>query len=336
MSDIFEKYDLVDVDESFPIPALPDAGLVLLVGSSGSGKSTILREWFNEKSIEFDSRPIYQNFSSEQEAEKLLVACGLRSIPSWKREYSCLSNGEKHRAFCAKSLDVGSDYIDEFSSVVDRNTAKSLSFAIQKHFRRSKMQRLVIATCHRDIVEWLNPDFVYDTDLKSWHQPETRGCLRRPAIDIFIRNVDGREFWPVFQKHHYLSRGFNKSSKSFVAYWEENLVAFCSIISFPNGNIKSAWREHRTVVVPEFQGLGIGSAVSDQIGEMVISSGGRYFSKTSHPAFGEYREKSEKWKPTSKNKKARLDYISKHKTKEDGHKMKHRGRVCYSHEYVGL
>jgi hypothetical protein len=68
---------------------------------------------------------------------------------------------------------------------------------------------------------------------------------------------------------------------------------------------------------------------------MVLDAGGRFFSKTSHPSFGEHRNKSNKWRPTSKNGKKRLDYKEGQNTKEDGHKMKHRFRMCYSHEYIG-
>jgi len=50
---------------------------------------------------------------------------------------------------------------------------------------------------------------------------------------------------------------------------------------------------------------------------------------------GGYREVSPLWRPTSKNKMARKDYDPAKKTKEDGHKMKHALRVCYSHEYIG-
>ena len=36
------------------------------------------------------------------------------------------------------------------------------------------------------------------------------------------------------------------------------------------------------------------------------------------------------------HRKARGDYSPKHKTKEDGHKMQHAGRVAFSHEFVGV
>jgi GNAT superfamily N-acetyltransferase len=80
-----------------------------------------------------------------------------------------------------------------------------------------------------------------------------------------------------------------------------------SIIAFPSGSLKNAWREHRTVVLPEFQGLGIGVRMSDAAGEIVIAGGGIFFSKTASMRMGEYRNSSSLWKPTSKNQKARPD-----------------------------
>lgn len=335
---IFEKYDLIEVDESFPIPKLPPEGLILIYGTSGSGKSTILRSVFGNATVEFNSEPIYKNFSTEENAELLLIACGLRTVPAWRRPYSQLSTGEQHRAYCAKSLDLKLEYLDEFTSVVDRNTAKSLSYAIQKHFRRTGMKRLVIASCHNDIIPWLNPDHVYNTDLKIWEDLELpRGQLWRPSIELEIRAVEGQIFWKFFKKHHYLNSRLNKPANCFIALYEGMPVAFTSIITFPNGNFKNAWRAHRTVVLPEFQGLGIGSALSDTIAQLVIDSGGRFFSKTSHPALGLHREKSSKWVATSKNLKNRGDYkVYEDRTyKEDKYKMQHVKRLCYSHEYVG-
>lgn len=333
---IFEKYDLIDVDESFHIPSIPDEGLIFIHGSSGSGKSTILKKLFGIIHIEFDDKPIYLNFSSEEKAEELLIACGLRAVPAWKRKYCDLSNGERHRAYCAKSIDLGVEYIDEFTSVVDRDTARALSYAIQKYFRVSNLKRLVIASCHNDIIEWLNPDYIYDTDLAVWtEQSVNRRCLWRPKIELKIEAIDGSMFWNVFKKHHYLSTGFNRSSNAFGGFLNDRLVAFCSILRFPNGNFSNGWREHRTVVLPEFQGIGIGSRLSETIAQLVVDNGGRFFSKTIHPAFGLYRDKSSKWKRTSKNRKKRLDYKITRITKEDGHKMKHKERCCYSHEYLG-
>lgn len=336
-SSIFDKYDLVDVDESFPIPDKPRGGLVLVVGSSGSGKSTILSRWFSASPVLFDERPIYRNFSSPESAERLLIACGLRSVPCWRRPAESLSNGERHRAHCALALDMGLQFIDEFSSVVDRNTAKALSYALQKHFRSNDVPLLVIATCHRDIIEWLNPDHIYDTDKRQWVDIGLpRGSLHRPKIELNIRSENkGENLWELFRRHHYLSASYNRAANAFVAEIDGKPVCFSSVLRFPCGSLVNAWRGHRTVVLPEFQGLGIGTAVSEAIAQMVVDAGCRFFSKTSHPAFGKHRDTSRLWRATSKNHKARPDYNKDRKTKEDGHKMRHAHRFCYSHEYVG-
>jgi GNAT superfamily N-acetyltransferase len=112
-------------------------------------------------------------------------------------------------------------------------------------------------------------------------------------------------------------------------------VAFTAILAYPSGTVKNAWRGHRTVVLPEFQGLGIGVRISDAIGTIVKSFGGRYFSKTSSQRMGEYRNVSKLWKPTSKNEKKREDYSSDRINKESNYKHLHIDRVCYSHEFIG-
>ena len=99
------------------------------------------------------------------------------------------------------------------------------------------------------------------------------------------------------------------------------------------------------MVLPEFQGLGIGTAFSDAIAEMYVSRGMRYFSKTAHPSFGEHRQNSPLWRATSTNLKSRkASYLLK-----DGSIRAMPGyggnaeiarrdadRVCYSHEYIGV
>lgn len=331
---IFDKYDLDDVDESFPIPSKIPDGLTLIVGSSGSGKSTILKRHGFREFEYYKKTSVIDLFSSHERGEELLLSCGLRSIPCWRRPLSELSNGEAHRATIALDLDRGSPFIDEFTSVVDRDTAKSLSVSIRKYVSNSN---LVIASCHRDIIEWLDPDNIYDTDLQEWIP---RGLLwlpkERPKIEIDIRSCEAEKVWRVFKKHHYLSGKINKSSNAFVGLIENKPVAFCSILAFPSGSFKDAWREHRTVVLPEFQGLGIGNSLSESIADYVVSKGCRFFSKTSHPAMGVHRNNSSLWRGTSKNGLSRKDYSSSRKTKEDGHKMKHAKRVCYSHEYIGF
>ena len=84
----------------------------------------------------------------------------------WLAPYNILSTGQKYRADLAKSLTSGVTF-DEFTSVIDRNTAKSLSNSIQKFIRKEEMTGIVFASVHKDVIEYLKPCWVYNTDTKK-------------------------------------------------------------------------------------------------------------------------------------------------------------------------
>lgn len=134
LDEIKRKYDITDYKEAkVTTPELPQDGIVLIVGTSGSGKSTILRSLGELRQPRVDNTlTTIENFSSPEKGEELLLACGLRSIPTWFRPPNTLSNGEYHRFEMAISLDQGLTTVDEFTSVVDRDTAKSLALSIRK------------------------------------------------------------------------------------------------------------------------------------------------------------------------------------------------------------
>jgi len=89
--------------------------------------------------------------------------------------------------------------VDEFTSVVDRQIAKFGALAFAKAWRRLKAKQVVLLTPHYDVVEWLEPDWVFDTAKRSF----ARGLLRRPQFDLEIWKTDG-SLWPLFEPHHYL------------------------------------------------------------------------------------------------------------------------------------
>jgi ABC-type ATPase with predicted acetyltransferase domain len=143
---IRQRYDIKDhVEIPVTIPELPKDGIVLIVGTSGSGKSTILRSLGEhvQPRIEFYNTVI-ENFSTPERGEELLLACGLRSIPTWFRPPHTLSNGEHHRFEMAMSIDQNISTIDEFTSVVDRDTAKSLAYEHQNILRSTWHYRTAV------------------------------------------------------------------------------------------------------------------------------------------------------------------------------------------------
>lgn len=329
-NDISNRFDFkFEGDVIAEIPSLPQIPKIfsigLLVGSSGSGKSTLLKNFGSEVKHTWDNKKaIVSHFDNTKDAEEKLSAVGLNSIPNWFKPYAVLSTGEKYRADLARALKDGC-VVDEFTSVIDRDAACSTAFAINRFIRKQQMTNVVFASCHFDIIKWLQPDWVFNLDTKSF---SLRGCLRRPTIKLEVVPCSV-EAWSVFSRHHYLTENINKSAKFWLAYWGSVVVGFTSAIAFPSGTIKNAYREHRTVILPDFQGLGLGVRLSDAIGQMYVNDGFRYFSKTVHPRMGDYRNNSPFWKGTSKNMKGRNE------RKNSNAKWFVRQGTSYSHEYIG-
>ena len=236
---------------SFNMPE--DFQIGLIVGASGSGKSSILKTIGNPKEVAWNpEKAICSHFGSAKEAQEKLGAVGLNSVPSWLKPYHVLSTGEKFRADLARSLEDNA-IIDEFTSVVDRNVAKSCSNAIARHIRKEGLKSIVFASCHYDIIEWLQPDWVFDTTVNRL--TVGRGS-DRPEIKLEVVPCT-TEAWSIFCNHHYLSRDLNKSAWCWFVVWEGAIIGFTSAITYPSGTVKLAWREHRTVILPDFQGLGL-------------------------------------------------------------------------------
>lgn len=279
----------------------------VIVGRSGTGKTTIARELFGEhiKQFEYNAECVLDDFPKDatmHEIEMALTSVGFASAPSWLKPYSVLSNGEKMRCDIARCMCEKDDLIvfDEFTSVVDREVAKVSSFAIQKAIRRNK-KRFIAVSCHDDIVQYLMPDWVFNTDTMSFSRldVETQKKNREKFnVEIYeIANpVEKRQMWKVFAKYHYLSANYNIAAKTYVAYVNGNLAAFCAALPFPHPKKKNTYREHRTIVLPDYQGIGIGTIFSNFVAERFNKNGKQYISTTSNPAMIAARSKSPLWR----------------------------------------
>lgn len=336
---IFKNFDFeFDGKTEFTIPHFSkfegEFGIGVIYGSSGSGKTSILSQYGKEKNLEWDyNKSIASHFDSVEDAIERLGAVGLNTVPTWAKPRNVLSNGEGFRCDLARRL--GSNIvIDEFTSVVNRDVAKSCSLSLSKYVKRNKLKNIVLATCHDDILEWLDPDWVFNTDAKKF---ASRGLVRQP---IEIRVIKGvRKYWELFKKHHYLTEELPQAAHCYLGLWKDRIIGFSSSVSLPGytpplyeGDRRKNWREARTVILPDFQGLGLGTRLSDAVADIHIESGVRYYSKTSHIRMGEYRQKSPLWRATATNLKDRssdtYDYKKRMIPLETN-------RICYSHEYIG-
>ena len=178
---VYEAFDIQNREEtSVSIPmSLGEAknfdwNIGVILGGSGSGKTTILKKMGDVKKVNFDAeKPLISNFDwlEPKDATLVLTSMGLSSVPTWLRPFHTLSNGEQYRATLAY-LVASAKYgevilVDEYTSVVDRDVAKAMSFALQKYIRREN-KRIIVASCHYDILEWLMPDWVFNTDTMTF------------------------------------------------------------------------------------------------------------------------------------------------------------------------
>lgn len=142
----------------------------VIVGASGTGKTTIAKELFNEeliKGFEYNAKSVIDDMPKDAKIDditKMFYSVGFGSVPSWLKPYAVLSNGEKMRVDLARAL-LEKDFIvfDEFTSVVDRQIAQTACIAINKALKKTD-KKFIAVTCHYDILDWLQPDWVFDTN----------------------------------------------------------------------------------------------------------------------------------------------------------------------------
>ena len=270
----------------------------LIHGPSGCGKSTIAREFFGDNLISgFEWKPgaaVVDGFPetlSIKELTGLLSSVGFSSPPAWLRPFACLSNGEQFRVTLARALAESSlAVIDEFTSVVDRTVARIGSAAVAKAIRARLGTKFVGVACHDDIVEWLQPDWTYEP-----HTGEFRWRLvqQRPRITLEIQRVR-HAAWRQFAHHHYLNAELKAGAECFLGTVDGRPATFAALISSPNG--VGQWRESRLVCLPDFQGVGLGQAMSAAVGSIYRGCGERYYSRTGHPAIIAHRYRSPLWR----------------------------------------
>lgn len=342
---IYQTFDIQDSDKTtteivFDLSDINnfDWNVGIILGSSGSGKSSILKSIGDIQDFEFDkNKALISNFDflDPKDASFALTSVGLSSVPTWLRPFHLLSNGEQYRAklayLIASSKDGETILIDEYTSVVDRYVAKSMSFAIQKYVRKLG-KKIIIASVHYDVLEWLMPD--WSVNLQNGGVFERHDYLRqgRPKIELQICRTEP-DTWNIFKKHHYLTSESNKGFGYLVFLWDEIPVGTCVYKNQPSGNFPNGMSISRIVILPDFQGMGIGKHICEFVCGILKSDDKRTFIKTINPALGEYFNKSDIWRNTSKNGKFRFDV-----EKKDGKIWKFANalqRVSYCHEYIG-
>lgn len=154
----------------------------LIVGSSGSGKSTIAKSLFPDEYIDqlqYDAaKSVLDCMPAGLETNKITEvfnSVGFGTVWSWLKPYHVLSTGERMRVDIARCiLENRTMFVfDEFTSVVNRTIAQHASFAISK-FIKKQDKKFIAVSCHYDIIDWLEPDWIYDTDKREFFFAQER------------------------------------------------------------------------------------------------------------------------------------------------------------------
>jgi energy-coupling factor transporter ATP-binding protein EcfA2 len=292
------------IDADLPLED-QDWTIGVVVGPSGSGKTSIGRSIWPDVGI-YDGdegwpadKPIVDAIAPKggfDDVTGALSAVGLGSVPAWLRPYHALSNGEKFRAGLARIIAEGKQrvIIDEFTSVVDRQIAKVGAGAFSKSWKRGGGQA-VLLSCHYDILDWVEPDWVFDTRTGELQ----RGSLwRRPKFELEVFATNG-SYWPMFEPHHYLKLPRMISAKYYVGFIEGEAV--CHLASSPA--LQSAgMRLARMVVMPEWQGAGVGMKFLNEVARLQFTDANPHkdrvkavYFQTSHPRLCKSLRTDKRW-----------------------------------------
>ncbi|CAE7460679.1 unnamed protein product [Symbiodinium natans] len=154
------------------------------------------------------------------------------------------------------------------------------------------------------------------------------GPLRSRAgdgLELKVRRALPCE-WRHFREFHYKDPSLNGMSVCFVGLIAETPVAFCAVqlepvnflqksaLANPDDNPaypdewkqqdgRRLYREHRAVVLPQAQGIGVASTLCDAIAYFIHKCGADFTSQTVHPHYGSYRDRRPYWEQLRGNRK---------------------------------
>lgn len=315
-------------------PVSPDIPLdgwrrCVVLGPSGTGKTTAL-ERFGHTPIDIRSDVPVIDLGDPSELARLYQKVGFSSVPSWTLYYRQLSNGEKYRVQLAHMLLRGDDPIvlDEFGSYLDELAGIALARVVR---RLSSERRFLIATLSPTIAAELEPDLLVETGTPSGR------LVQRRSVELELVRLS-HSAWSIFRDHHYMTDDHRLNTRCFGFLHRGSPVAFLSLIPFPGEGRKSAWREHRLVVLPAYQGMGLGLRLSEAVAACAATGGSIVYGKTVHPALGAVRNaRPDRWqrtksseRPISTSREVRPSDIWKfsgtnHTTRQ----------IAYSHYWIG-
>jgi ABC-type ATPase with predicted acetyltransferase domain len=322
------------------IPETWNIGLVY--GSSGSGKTTSIKQLFGNNifdSILDEEIPIINQLPDNltySECASLLNGIGLNSVPCWIRPVKTLSNGQKARAEAVLLMcqDREIVFIDEWTSVVDRTVAKAMSVCLYKYAKKHN-KKIVLLSCHYDILEWLNPDWMIDCNKQEFQLPKSEDFFfkRREELKFDIKKI-GRRSWKYFSKYHYLNENL-PGGKIYLygLFHKGDQIGFQCYAGYVPNN-PEILHFNRTVVHPDYNGLGLGIKMINETSRLLKQEVRcRIMGKFSSVPVFKAMIKNKKWKFLGQERVMGKIHMKNSRGREST--LRDRGIKVYKFVYIG-
>ena len=94
----------------------------------------------------------------------------------------------------------------------------------------------------------------------------------RPEKSFCVRKCDRGE-WAKFRRYHYLSSEISSAAVCYGLYDDETIIGFMAVLHQPHGVIKNLKRCSRLVILPDYQGIGLGTKFLEMIADMYAAKG---------------------------------------------------------------
>jgi ABC-type transport system involved in cytochrome c biogenesis ATPase subunit/predicted N-acetyltransferase YhbS len=260
--------------------------VVLITGDSGSGKSALLRaikadlgaDAADAKNIPIEQdQPIIETVGANTtQAIEALSQVGLNDAFIFLRPYSQLSDGQKHRYQTALLAASGKPFwiIDEFTSTLDRDTAKILAYNLQK-IARKHGKAVIAATTHRDLLRDFAPNvhihkrYGKEVTVRYIPKAKAKNCSLTNQMTI----AQGTQAdYKTLCEFHYRAHRTPPTRKIFTLKRRDELcgvVVYCypPPMSFGRskvwkGNIQQLQKEvsviSRVIIHPKYRSIGLG------------------------------------------------------------------------------
>ena len=102
-------------------------------------------------------------------------------------------------------------------------------------------------------------------DVFFWDSP-------RPSKSFTVKLCERGE-WAKFRRYHYLNADLPSASVCYGLYDDESIIGFCAVLHQPHGKINNLKRCTRLVILPDYQGIGIGAKFLTFVAGIYASKG---------------------------------------------------------------